>query len=112
MQAQTGQEPIAAIEAMDQTQRQTGDAVIAGTIISSHSLTHLYVNGFQLIIPKIAQDLALVPFQVGLIGSVMSVPVEQPASLQASPPTCSSIGGDSCWCWLSLFWDRAICWLA
>ena len=73
MQAQTGQEPIAAIEAMDQTQRQTGDAVIAGTIISSHSLTHLYVNGFQLIIPKIAQDLALVPFQVGLIGSVMSV---------------------------------------
>ena len=46
---------------------------MAVTLIGSHSLTHVYGNGFQVIIPQIYLTLGLTPFETALIGSVQTL---------------------------------------
>ncbi|MDZ4230412.1 MAG: MFS transporter [Dehalococcoidales bacterium] len=49
------------------------DRAEAGTIIGSHTMTHVYGHGFYVIIPEIYRQLGLVPLQAGLIDTVRSL---------------------------------------
>lgn len=46
---------------------------MASILIGSHSLTHIYGNGFQVIIPQIYRTLGLSPFETAFIGSVQTL---------------------------------------
>ena len=48
---------------------RVGGKVMAGSLIVSHSLTHMYGNGFYVIIPQIFQQLGLTYTLVGLMDS-------------------------------------------
>ncbi|MFC2059567.1 MFS transporter [Chloroflexota bacterium] len=47
-----------------------GDRATAGTIIGTHTMTHLYSRGFYIMVPLIYQQLGLVPIQAGLMDAI------------------------------------------
>ena len=51
-------------------QRRGSNAVVASTLIGSHSIQHMYQRGFLVIIPQIYAALNLAPLQVGLLDAV------------------------------------------
>ena len=51
-------------------QRRGSNAVVASTLIGSHSIQHMYQRGFLVIIPQIYAALGLAPLQVGLLDAV------------------------------------------
>lgn len=53
--------------------REIGAKTMASTLIGSHSLTHVYGQGFQVIIPEIYLAMGLSPFQTAFIGSVQTL---------------------------------------
>ena len=44
-----------------------GGKVMAGSLITGHTLTHMYGNGFYVIIPQIFEQLGLTYTQIGLM---------------------------------------------
>ncbi|MBM2825202.1 MAG: transporter [Dehalococcoidales bacterium] len=53
--------------------RNSGDHIATGGIIVSHSLQHLYGQGFYVILPVIYTALGLTPIAAGFIGTVRQV---------------------------------------
>ncbi len=43
---------------------------VISSLIGSHTLTHIYSQGFQVVIPRIYKDMGLVPIEAGLIDTV------------------------------------------
>ncbi len=60
-------------EKNDAVQRSSGDYIATGGIIFSHSLQHLYGQGFYVILPVIYTSLGLTPIAAGFIGTVRQV---------------------------------------
>lgn len=55
------------------SQKSTGDYVAAGGIVGSHTLQHLYGQGFYVILPLLYTSMGLSPIAAGFIGTVRQV---------------------------------------
>ncbi|MBI2918799.1 MAG: MFS transporter [Chloroflexi bacterium] len=70
-EAKASAEQVAAAEkARAQPAAKAAGGVVAGSLIGSHTLTHIYSHGFQVIIPELYKNLGLVPLSAGLIDTV------------------------------------------
>ena len=53
--------------------KRIGDYLATGGIIASHSLQHLYGEGFYVVLPVIYTALELTPVTAGFIGTVRQI---------------------------------------
>ena len=54
-------------------QQQSRGFGMAGTIIGSHSIQHMYFSGFLIILPSLYTSLALAPIQAGIMDAVRRI---------------------------------------
>ena len=55
------------------SRKSTGDYVATGGIVASHTLQHLYGQGFYVILPLLYTSMGLTPIAAGFIGTVRQV---------------------------------------